>query len=65
MMTMEEIYANAMRGVSQRSKSNADIIRQIEIDYATRQRKFNESELFFGALGYATALITFIYCLIM
>jgi len=65
MMTMEEIYANAMRGVSQRSKSNADIIRQIEIDYATRQRKFNESELFFGALGYATAVLVFVLCILM
>lgn len=64
-ITMQEIYKNAERAVYSRSKKQSDIFRQMEIDYATKQRKFYESELFFGALGYATAVITFIYCLIM
>lgn len=64
MMTFDEIRKNAMRAVSQRSKANADIIRQIEIDYATKQRKFFESELLFGTLAMAMAITTFIFCLL-
>ena len=65
MMTMDEIRANAMKAVSVRSKIQSDIIRTIEINQMTRAINNRNREFTAAFIGYATATILMLFCIVL